>query len=215
MSGEQLLTAIRDGDEERAKALLSEQPELADALDPEGVPLLIQALYHRQTSIVEAIASIRRNYTVHEAAALGAVDQLGELLDEDPGGVRAWSPDGFTPLHLAAFFGRAEAVALLLERGAAVDDAARNPMKVMPLHSAAAIGDVEICRALLAAEADPNAKQQAGYTPLMSAALRGNDELVELLLEHGAEVGATSDEDRTAADLAAQGGHEELAKRLS
>jgi len=43
---------------------------------------------------------------------------LTELLAEDPELVDAMSGDGFTPLHLAAFFGQADAVRLLLARGA-------------------------------------------------------------------------------------------------
>ena len=64
--------------------------------------------------------------------------------------------DGFTPLHLAAFFGGAEAVRAILARGADPDADADNPLGVRPIHSAAAVGDIESVRALLEAGADPN-----------------------------------------------------------
>ena len=44
-----------------------------------------------------------------EAATFGDLDRLTELLAEDPELVDAISGDGFTPLHLAAFFGQSDA----------------------------------------------------------------------------------------------------------
>ncbi len=74
---------------------------------------------------------------VFEAAAFGDLDRLTELLAEDPELVGVMSGDGFTPLHLAAFFGQADAVRLLLARGAAVDRNGTGWMTGTPLHAAA------------------------------------------------------------------------------
>jgi ankyrin repeat protein len=60
-------------------------------------------------------------------------------------------------------------------------------MRVHPLHSAAALGDVEACRMLLDAGADPNAAQQGGYTPLDEAVFNDKDELAALLRARGAQ----------------------------
>ena len=46
--------------------------------------------------------------------------------------------DGWTPLHLAAFFGRADAVDVLLAAGADVRALSRNHEGNMPLHAALA-----------------------------------------------------------------------------
>ena len=43
---------------------------------------------------------------------------LRERLEEDPARSAAYSPDGFTALHFAAFFGKVEAARILLEDGA-------------------------------------------------------------------------------------------------
>jgi ankyrin repeat protein len=127
---------------------------------------------------------------VFEAAAVGWTDRVRELLDQDPALANAWAEDGFQPLGLASFFGHVEAARLLVERGAEVNSASRNEMKVMPLHSAAATGDpdarYELATLLLEAGADPNARQQDDYTPLMAAGQRGDERLRELLLAHGA-----------------------------
>ena len=93
--------------------------------------------------------------------------------------------------------------------------AAGNPSAVHPLHSAAAIGSVAICRMLLEAGAEVDAQQHGGYTPLMSASLHGNGPLVDLLLEHGAARELESDDGKTAADMARDGGHEDVAGRLA
>ncbi len=128
---------------------------------------------------------------VFDAAAIGDVVLLRELLDADPSLAHAWSADGFTALHFAAYLGGVGPVRVLLDAGAHVDAVARNAMQVQPLHSAAALGDVEACRALLDAGADPNAEQQKGFRPLDEALMTKNEPLASLLRERGAQ---TSDD---------------------
>ncbi len=127
---------------------------------------------------------------VFEAAALGRTGRLEELLDADASLANAWADDGFQPLGLASFFGHVDAARLLVGRGAEVNSASRNAMKVMPLHSAAATRDADlryaIAELLLEAGADPNARQQDDFTPVMAADQSGDTRLRELLLEHGA-----------------------------
>ncbi len=93
-------------------------------------------------------------------------------------------PDGETPLARAASFGRRDAVALLLEHGAAVDgrDAARRT----PLMRAAVYGHADVAATLLAAGAEPRACQVEGWTPLGYAAAALHPEVVAMLLMHGA-----------------------------
>jgi ankyrin repeat protein len=79
---------------------------------------LMQALYRGDEKGAAEIRATLAQPDVFEAAALGEVETLRTLLDADASGVSAWSDDGFTPLHYAAFFGRPEAARLLLERGA-------------------------------------------------------------------------------------------------
>jgi uncharacterized protein len=151
---------------------------------------LLQALYSGQRDRVNELLKDDPELDVFEAAALGRTDRLHELVDTDPSLANAWAEDGFQPLGLASFFGHAEAARLLVERGAAVNSASRNSMKVMPLHSAAATLDpdvrYEIAKLLLEAGADPNARQQDEYTPLMAADQHADARLRELLVEHGA-----------------------------
>jgi ankyrin repeat protein len=166
---------------------------------------LMQALYQGRTDEARAIAASRSDLDVFEAAAIGDAGRLRTLLDEDLSLANAWSDDGFTPLHFAAFFGHPEAARLLIERGADLEARATNrefAPNAAPLHSAVAAGQRVVIEVLLDAGADVNAVQHAGYTPLLEAAQSGDSELVELLLERGADPDAQLDDGRTATDLA-------------
>ena len=152
---------------------------------------------------------------IFEAAALpGAAERGAELLAADPGLATAWSSDGFTPLHLASFFGTEEMARMLLDRGADPNAVSRNPMAVQPLHSAAASRAVGIITMLLGHGADVNARQQGGWTPLHAAAIFGDLPLVELLLKSGAEVDLANDDGKRAVDLAAEKDHAQVADVL-
>jgi ankyrin repeat protein len=151
---------------------------------------LLQAVYRGDQARVEELLAANAELDVFEAAAVGRTDRLHELLDKDPSLANAWAEDGFQPLELASFFGHVDAARLLLERGAAVNSASRNELKVMPLHSAAATKDpgarYELAKLLLEHGADPNARQQDDFTPLMAADHHGDERLGELLIEYGA-----------------------------
>ncbi|MGD8327875.1 MAG: ankyrin repeat domain-containing protein [Acidobacteriota bacterium] len=215
MAQQELTDAVEQGDSESVSRLLDTSPGLATQRDEQGVSWILHALYHRQPAIAELIASHRDDLDLHEAAALGRLEHAERVLAAQPDAIAARSPDGFTPLHYAAFFGRPDMVALLTDLGADVNAVADNPTRVCPLHSAAACADVESCRRLLAAGANPDAQQQAGYTALMSAALHGNRELADTLLAAGAATGIATDDGRTAADFAREGEHDELAQLLA
>src|SRR5687767_7296072 len=172
-----LSEAITSG---RLPWLLREQPELASAKDANGVSILLLARFHRNAEATAALIAAGAPVTPLEAAALGEV----ALLEGADLSVR--SGDGFTPLHLAAFFAGAETVKTILATGFPADADAVNRFKVRPIHSAAAAGDNESVAALLEAGANPNVQQEGGYTPLHTAAHNNDRALVELLLRHGA-----------------------------
>ena len=161
---------------------------------------LLQAIYSGDQARADELLAANPELDVFEASAVGRAERLRELLDQDSSLANAWADDGFQPLGLASFFGHVEAARLLVERGAEVNSASRNDMKVMPLHSAAATGDpearYELARLLLEHGADPNAPQQDEFTPLMAADQLGDDRLRDLLVENGA-FSARSAEKRT------------------
>ncbi len=173
---------VRDGDEAALLARLAADPSVAAARDATGVSLLLFCLYHGRGELARALAAGRPDLDVFEAAALGCEARLAELLAADAACGRAWSADGFTALHFAAFFGRDEAARLLIEAGADPAAVARNAMAVQPLHSAAAGRHAGVAAVLLRAGADPNARQHGGWTPLQAAAAHGDAATVDLRL---------------------------------
>ena len=177
---------------------------------------IMDALYHGRTAEAQRLAAEAppESLTVHEAAAMGLRPRLEQLLAADPALVNAWSPDGFQPLGLAAFFGQRQAVELLLARGGEVNTHARHQFHVAALHAALAGPDHEIARLLVAAGADVNARQQGGVTPLHEAAQNGELELIRLLIEHGADAAAADDQGRTAVDFASAQGHTSVVEFL-
>ena len=135
-------------------------------------------------------------------------------MDRQPALVNAYAQDGFQPLGLAAFFGNQAAVDYLLDRGAQVNSPSQNAMRVMPLHSAAASGQLEIARSLLAHGANPNSVQADGFVPLHAAAQNGQIEMVELLLSYGANLKIPTEDGKTALDFALENRHTRVANLL-
>jgi ankyrin repeat protein len=203
---EKLHAAIAAGDEEAVRGLVDARPELAGERNAAGLSPVLQALYNGKRDLVDVLLDANPALDVFDAAAVGRVRGLEELLAGDAELARAWSPDGFTALHYAAFFGEEQSARLLLENGAEVGLVARNEnIHVTPLHSAAAGGHAEIVRLLLEHGADPNAAQDGGATPLHSAAQNDDRESVEALLEAGADPTLATDEGKRPADLAGDG----------
>ena len=165
------------------------------------VSALMQALYTGDTAKVEELLTGGPELDVFEAAALGRVERLRELLDANAKLAQAWSPDRATALHFAAFFRQPEATRLLVERGADLEAVSPTFGNVTPLHSACASGERESARILLERGAEPNARQQGGFTPLHAAAQNGDEELARMLLARGADPEAATDDGRIARDL--------------
>ncbi|HEX7949918.1 MAG TPA: ankyrin repeat domain-containing protein [Candidatus Limnocylindrales bacterium] len=209
-----LIAAVKDGDAARVAELVAAQPELSGSRDLNGVSALMLARYRLDRPVTDALLKADPELDVFEATALGYVDRLHARLDEDPAAVTAQSADGYTALHIAAFFGKAEVARILLEAGAGVNAVAANEMHVQPLHSAAASRHLEVCRLLVAAGADVNARQAGGFTPLHAAAQNGDPELVELFLSARADPRATTDAGDTPAATAEAAGHVDVARRL-
>ena len=209
-----MMAAVTAGDTDRVTALLAEDPALAMARGDDGVSAVLLARYRFDRPTLDVLLAADPDLDLFEASAVGRIDRVRVALDDDPETVRRLSPDGFTALHLAAFFGKSEIARLLIDSGAAVDTYTTNDFANQPLHAAAAGRHIEVCRVLLAAGADVNATQHGGSTPLHEAAQHGDVELTELLLSAGADPAIALPDGTTPADMAERAGHVDLAKRL-
>ena len=209
-----VLEAVVAGDLEAVRALVASDPSVASARDEQGLSAILQALYRGRDEILAVLLAANPEMDVFDASALGDTGRVAELLDEDYQRVSAWSSDGFTPVHLAVFFGHPKTAELLLRHGADPDVVSRNPMTVRPLHSAVAGRDAEAVAVLVSSGANVNAPSHGGFTPLLEAAQNGDRRIVELLLAAGADPAAVLDGGKTAADLALAHGHHDVAALL-
>jgi len=175
----------------------------------------MHAVYRSRKDIIGILLAVHSGLDIFEAAALGPAQRVSDLLSESPSIVNDYSADGFTALHFAAYFLQPAVANLLIEHGADVAAIAKNPTKVMPLHSAASSRNVAVARQLLEHGAPANARQQAGWTPLHAAAQNGDLETLELLLQYGADAKSRNDEGKTPADLAKEKNHQPILDRLS
>ncbi|HZG85489.1 ankyrin repeat domain-containing protein [Paenibacillus sp.] len=210
MTIEALVQAASSGDTETMDVLLAEKPELLNASLPSGMSPLTAALYYGKRNAVEWLLDRGVSVTIHEAAALGDDETLNYMLNLEPRLLTQISFDGWTPLHLAAFFGGFEAAKLLIERGADVNVRSTNAMANMPIHAAAAGSRTGIVQLLLERGADPNAQQSGGWTPLHQAADRCDVEMVKLLLRFGADASIGQDDGKTARAIAEEKGYTEV-----
>jgi ankyrin repeat protein len=208
---QEIFAAVSAGDVDRVRELIAADPGLAEARNDEGLSVLLHARFRFEVSLIDLLMEAGPQLDIFEAAALGRADQISELLLAAPASVNSRSPDGFTPLHLAAFFGSPETVAVLLENGAEVGAVSDNAQAVMPLHSAIAGGHGDICRMLVEYGADVNARQHAGWTPLHAAAENGDEALARQLMQAGADAAAVKEDGQRPADTARAKGHEEVA----
>lgn len=209
-----LIEAIKAGRVDEVKRLVLENPALLKTRDASGASPLLIAIYHQKTDIAKALAESIGSIDIFEAAALGRVDRIKQLLRENPSLASSYSPDGFPAVGLASFFGHLDAARTLIAAGANIHAAATNSLKVQAIHAAVASRNIEIVRAVLEAGADPNAAQQQGFRPIHEAGNNGNRELAELLMRYGADPSLKNDEGKTANSLAREKGHAEFANWL-
>jgi ankyrin repeat protein len=133
--------------------------------------------------------------TLQAAVALGDTNRIRELASADPALLRReirWTEGGL--LTLAVKHGQLDAVRLLLDLGADVDE--RTLLQEVedptlswgsPLWHAALMGHLNIAELLLNRGADPNANVYASGWPLQNAYQRHDEAMKRLLLERGAK----------------------------
>ncbi|PVE05357.1 ankyrin repeat domain-containing protein, partial [Streptomyces scopuliridis] len=116
----------------------------------------------------------------------GADDTVVRLLRA---GVSAESADGDgeTILYRAAVSDEPGLVRLLLTAGADPRRASGRDGGDLPLCGAACGGHTEVVRALLAAGAPPDGREEFGFTAVAWAVVQGFADTVEALLEYGAD----------------------------
>ena len=158
------------GDAEGVRQLVADDPAAAEARDDQGLSPIVHAAYRGHADLASNLP------------ALDGWDRIVLGRSEDLPAPDAWSPDGFTPLHIAAFVDNAAAARALLEAGADADTLSRATYaRVTPLGTCAFAGATDVARVLLEHGADPSIAENDGERPLDVARENGHDDLVELL----------------------------------
>jgi ankyrin repeat protein len=208
------LDAIKAGEYERVKAMVSAEPGLIDAHGPTGDSAILTAVYHRQKEIVNLLVARGASLTIFEACAAGELERVERLLNDDGRLVSEYSHDGWTPLHLAGFFGYGKIIELLLGRDADVGARSRNSNGNTPLHAALAGNHTFAAGLLIGGGADVNGVDAAGWRPLHIAASNNNLDAMKALIAQGAEVTAANAEGQTPLSLAQEKNRREAAALL-
>jgi ankyrin repeat protein len=175
---------------------------------------LFEAIRAGDQARVKELVAADPSLAIFAAAIEGDIDQLMQLLTANRSLIGLLSTDGWTPLHLAAFFGKTEAARLLLNRGAIVNARSTNPMENMPLHAAAAGRHLEVVKLLIEHGAPVNARQHGGWAPLHAAAQNGDIELAKVLVAAGADVNVRAENNQMPLDLALTKGQQAMVDYL-
>ena len=207
------IDAIKAGEFERVKAMVSADPTLIDARSRTGDSAILTAVYHRQKEIVNLLVARGATLSIFEACAAGEIERVERLLARRVRHQR-YSADGWTPLHLAAFFGHAKIAELLLAHDADVTARSRNANGNTPLHAALAGNHKLVAGLLIGRGADVNAADAAGWRPLHLAAANNNLDAIKALIAQGADVAAGNGEGLTPLTLAQEKNHREAAALL-
>ncbi|MDJ0835047.1 MAG: ankyrin repeat domain-containing protein [Acidobacteriota bacterium] len=151
-----IFSAVSLGRVEAVKALLAEDPSLADAVAPDGfAPLHLASFF-----VGEAVMT--------------CLLEAGARVD-----IQAQNPMKVFPLNSAVASGRLECVEALLAAGADVN--APQQQNITPLMSAAAGGHEAVLRLLLERGADKTTQSDDGHTAADYARELGHEHLADLL----------------------------------
>lgn len=164
---ETLIEVVKAGDLGKVRQMLADNFLLASQRLGSGESPLMAALYRGHADIVGALIDAGAEIDVFAAAATGRLDDLRRTLDDET--INALAYDGWTPLHLAAFFGHHAAAKLLVDAGADVHAVSGNSLQNTPLHAATAGGHSDVALLLLDHGADSNVVDAGGYTPVQIA----------------------------------------------
>ena len=216
----EILKAARAGDLARVKDLLEQNPRLLGAKDPMGNTALILAVNSAHNEIAELLYSVGVHPDIYEAASIGRNDLVAEHLSALPELLNSYSAEGFTPLSLAAHFGRVETAKYLIEQGAKINAVSKHPMGVTPLHAALFGRKLDTAKLLIEHGADVNIRRggekwpRSGWTAMHYAAGYGFVDLIPLLINRGANLSITDNEGKTALQVAIDAGQTAVAEIL-
>jgi uncharacterized protein len=141
---------IDAGDADEIRALLAREPQAAALHDEQGLSAVMRAAYRGLADVVLAADP-----------PLGPFDRIVVGRSDDLPSPDEWTPDGFTPLHIAAFANNVGAAEALLAAGADPNVyATASFARVTPLGTCRFANAEDVARVLLEHGADPSLVEQ-------------------------------------------------------
>lgn len=153
--------AAKNGNLEKVKALLEDNPELLNEKDSQGFTPL------------------------HSAVTNGRIHIIRFLIEKGAD-IEIKNNNGLSPLFTALDRGRDPAAHLLIEKGADVN--VKGFRNRTLLHTAARTGNIRVARLLVNHGAEINARDSQGYTPLDLSLSSGQPGTARFLKENGGSV---------------------------
>ncbi|MDO8538800.1 MAG: ankyrin repeat domain-containing protein [Opitutaceae bacterium] len=154
------------------------------------------------------VAPMPRHPTIDEAIARGDLDDVRLHWSIDSKRIKKAPEAAMSPLHNAILRNRNEIAALLIEKGADVNEPDRSQRT--PLHLAVERGNVALVETLLVQKAKPNERDRMGWTPLHHAAAKDKVAIARALLKGGANPMTLSERGGTPLHEAAASGGAEM-----
>ncbi|MFD2556398.1 ankyrin repeat domain-containing protein [Sphingobacterium tabacisoli] len=201
---------IETGNHQDLELLLSQDVSLVHQKTSHDISPLLLSCYYHKPQVTQVILKFISTITIHEACATGLLQHIQMMIEHKKDVVNELSDHGFTPLGIAAHFGKEDVVRLLLLHHANPNISSQNGYNTYPLHAALGINHDGITKMLIESGAEVNVLQYGGIAPIHLAAQHGNIDLIVILLEQGADVTLKTNTGQTASDLAADKGFTEI-----
>ncbi|WP_082593758.1 ankyrin repeat domain-containing protein [Paenibacillus sp. Soil766] len=217
----EMLEAVKNKSLDKVLHLLEVDEKLKDAKTEDGQTAILMAAYYHANEIKELLLQKGAELNLYEAASVGDVARVQEIITSSPNLINSHSFDGYTPLGLAAHFGNEDIVTYLLDSTWTDINLKSKDGKLnnTPLHASIAGNHIHIVRLLLKHGADVNAQcegeMRQGFTPLHVAVHFNRLELVKILLESGADMQIHNSNSLTPFEYAIERGNNEIADTIT
>lgn len=149
--------------------------------------------------------------SIFDVARTGTVEEVKELIKQDPDVINQTNESGFTPLILACYRGNVEVAKFLIDN---VKDINYRSGDGTALSGLAVKYNKDLVEYLLKKNANPNIPDANGATPLFWAVKFGNKELTEILLKYKADKTIKDSQGMTPFEYALQTNNKEIINLL-
>ena len=216
--------AIQACNIEEVRAAVERDASVLTTPNEGGTMPLTFAIGMMDQETAEVLIELGALPSVLDKAALGMIDELRSMLEEDQGAANYAEENGFAAIDAGAMWGQLGTVKLLIDAGAPINRELLSPGALSILQvcltgyatranrGADTANYLDVLRLLLENDADLGGGR--GYPIMHLAAGTGSREIVDLLIAHGGDVFAVVEngqESATVADTARAWKHEELA----